>query len=135
MSTAPIVRTMLVAVLFLSVSARAHAQFSGPSFYPGYTRVPFGASFQVTPVVSGNGMWVRVGTSGSFTFPTFGPLVATPISTPNVLQGPGGRVTLVPSGGVSQRYFVTPLIGVGAVNFGTTVNAPSGGGAGIWWGQ
>jgi len=95
-------------------------------FTPQFTPVPSQANVQVTPVVSPNRMWVRVGVSGTFTFPSANaPLVPVQIVTPTILQGPGRGFTVVPFYGVRQTFLPSPALTQLSIN--TTASAPTGG--------
>ncbi|MBI3411190.1 MAG: hypothetical protein HY040_22885 [Planctomycetes bacterium] len=100
---------------------------TGPIFAPQITPVPVTSNISVTPVVSGDGMWVRVGVNASFSFPKLGPLTPAPIIAPNVLQGPGRNLTTIPSIGVTQRNFVSSALGQTNASINTTTMAPTGG--------
>jgi ferredoxin len=71
-------------------------QVSQPIFVPVLTQVPVQSSLQVTPVVSADRRFVRIGVSGSFAMPTLGPLVPIQIPVPTILQGPGNAITVLP---------------------------------------
>jgi len=105
-------------------SAPGNTSVSPPFFAP----LPNIASLQVTPVVSADRRYVRIGVSGGFAIPRVN-YTAVPVVTPTVLQGPGRGVTVLPIYGVRYQMVPVPAFTTGAIN--TTVVSPSGGGVSI----
>lgn len=98
------------------------------AFGPVFGAVPTGAAVQVTPVVSADRRYVRIGVNGFFSIARPGPVAAVPVFVPTVLQGPGRNFTVLPFPTVAQpRFLVGPAFGPAVIGLNTTATAPVGG--------
>jgi hypothetical protein len=84
------------------------------------------ANVQVTPVVSADRRFVRIGLSGTFVTPGLGPVVPIQGVVPSVFPGPGpGVFTVGQPYGLFQLFL--PQLTLAGTGLGTTVVVPSGG--------
>lgn len=80
---------------------------------------------QVTPVVSADRRFVRIGIRGTFGLVTPGPLVPVQIPVPQFLYGPGKGFTADPPEKIFQMFFPQPKGTLIRIN--STAGVPSGG--------
>ncbi len=85
-----------------------------------------GAAFQVTPAVSADRRFVRIGVNGTFTFPNLrAPLVPIQIPVPTVLYGPGKGKTVGPPERIFQVFL--PQLAFTTIGLNTGGFVPDGG--------
>ncbi|MFO0967939.1 MAG: hypothetical protein U0793_20455 [Gemmataceae bacterium] len=96
-------------------------------FSPLVAPFPSSADVTVTPVVSPDRRWVRIGISAGFIFPRIS-YVPVPVVTPTVLEGPGKNLTVLPIYGIRYVMAAVPA-GFTTASISTTVMAPDGGSA------
>lgn len=79
---------------------------------------------QVTPTVSGDRRFVRIGVRGAFSIPKVS-WIPVPVATPTILQGPGRKLTV--TNPVVVSYQMVPFVTFTNGFIDTTVSAPDGG--------
>jgi hypothetical protein len=79
----------------------------------------------ITPVVSSDRRFVRIGISGTFSMALPGPIIPIHVPVPTILLGPGRGVTIGPPEGVFRSFRMQPTFE--SLQLNTTVNVPDGG--------